>query len=79
MLNDVIRHNPRNVGIASNFIAFNNENNCRNCAKCVERCSFKAREMKEGVILFHSELCVGCGLCVSCCKNGAISMMRRET
>ncbi|MFW9905086.1 MAG: hypothetical protein ACFFFH_12180 [Candidatus Thorarchaeota archaeon] len=46
MLNDIIRHSSK-VAIASNFIAINDETKGTNCGKCVERCHFNAREMKN--------------------------------
>jgi electron transport complex protein RnfB len=76
MLNDVIHHSSK-VGIASNFIAIQDETKCTNCGKCVERCHFKARIMKNNNLCYDPKNCVGCGLCVSTCEYEAITLTRR--
>ena len=76
MLNDVIRHSSK-VALASNFIAINDKAKCTNCGKCVERCHFKAREMKNKFLHYNPKNCVGCGLCVNTCEYEAITLIKR--
>lgn len=76
MLNDVIQYSSK-VGIASSFIALNDNTNCVNCGKCVERCYFGARQMINETLCFQPENCVGCGLCVTACIVGAITLIKR--
>ena len=76
MLNDVIHHSSK-VGIASNFIAVNDEIKCTSCGKCVERCHFNVRELKNKILCYNPENCVGCGLCVNTCEYEAITLNKR--
>jgi dihydroorotate dehydrogenase subfamily 1 len=39
------------------------------CKSCVVGCLVGALEKKGGNIVYHQELCNGCGLCVSLCKD----------
>ena len=39
------------------------------CEACVIGCLVGALEKKDGNIVYHQELCNGCGLCVSLCKD----------
>jgi len=48
---------------------------CIACGKCVDRCHFGARDIREGKLGFNKDLCFGCGLCVSTCPSKAISLI----
>jgi ferredoxin len=48
---------------------------CIACGKCVDRCHFGARDIREGKLEFNKDLCFGCGLCVSTCPSKAISLI----
>ncbi len=39
---------------------------------CVKACPVEAIEEKNGRLIFHEELCTGCGLCVDVCPEGVI-------
>lgn len=45
----------------------------KNCGECIEYCNFEARvlEPRNGKIKIIEERCLGCGLCVSHCSEGA--------
>lgn len=50
---------------------------CRGCENppCVRACPSGALERKEdGRVVFHKELCTGCGKCEEACLIGAISL-----
>ncbi len=46
------------------------------CGICMERCPFGARYEREGKSIVNTEICYGCGLCVSSCQGGASSLKR---
>ncbi|MCX8117459.1 MAG: 4Fe-4S dicluster domain-containing protein [Desulfobacterota bacterium] len=48
---------------------------CRGCEACVEICTVRVFEVKEGrAIPVREEDCVGCRSCVEVCKEGALAM-----
>lgn len=55
-----------------------NENECTHCGDCEERCVFGARKIQDGEMIFNSDLCYGCGLCVATCPARAIEMELRN-
>ncbi len=46
----------------------------KGCTVCENRCHFGARKIKDGSIEFDKSRCFGCGLCVSTCPTGAITL-----
>jgi NAD-dependent dihydropyrimidine dehydrogenase PreA subunit len=61
----------------SKYIASHDEDACRGCGTCVERCQFGAmHEGSDGVEL-SPEKCFGCGVCLRTCPQGAISLVDR--
>lgn len=60
----------------SRYVAYTDEEKCKGCRKCVERCQLKAIEMrqvgdKKYKAVVDAEKCFGCGVCVLTCKTGA--------
>lgn len=58
---------------------------CNGCMKCTKKCQIDAIVSPEGQedkkVKIHSvnqDRCIGCGLCVSVCKQGAITMTAKE-
>ena len=52
-----------------------NTSDCTECGVCAGRCQLGAREMVNGAFSYNSDLCFGCGLCVSTCPNHAITLV----
>ena len=78
MLGSMLEYGMAHSVLHSNFLSSHNSDKCDNCEACISRYHFGARQVKNGELVFESEKCVGCGLCVTKCKNGAISMLRRK-
>ena len=50
---------------------------CTGCQACLERCSFGALGVEDGVAAVDRERCLGCGLCTTECPSGALRLERR--
>jgi len=50
---------------------------CVQCGTCVKRCAFDAQKTDGETVIFHQDKCYGCGVCVTTCPSGAISMKLR--
>ncbi|MHA1379771.1 MAG: ATP-binding protein [Candidatus Helarchaeota archaeon] len=73
--------NP-NAFMKSNYIAEFNDNECRQCFRCVEICPTKAikhylahEENKEKFIV-DPEYCIGCGVCSTNCPSKKIELKK---
>ena len=67
---DVVAH--------ADYVAEVDAGACLQCSACVKRCIFSAQENSEKAVIFHQDKCYGCGLCVTTCPSGAISMKLRK-
>ncbi|MBD3207398.1 ferredoxin, partial [Candidatus Bathyarchaeota archaeon] len=45
---------------------------------CVDRCTFEARKLEDGELVYDETHCFGCGLCVSTCPTETIKLIQRE-
>lgn len=64
---------------ATNFIAKFNEEICKGCGTCVEKCHTAAIELNENnKAELTGEYCIGCGICAYFCPENAISMSEEE-
>ena len=48
------------------------------CGMCVKRCPFGANKIKDGMVIFDKEKCMGCELCVATCKGCARELEERK-
>ena len=61
------------------FLAVADDDKCKGCQDCVERCPFEAVEMRKSgnskklKAYVDPEKCKGCGLCIVGCKQNAIT------
>ncbi len=46
---------------------------CINCMRCVEACSYDARQLDFPIMTVDRDLCRNCGVCISSCPTGALS------
>ena len=61
----------------SAYLAVTDWEACVHCGDCVERCGFQARILEKGRLSFDPDRCYGCGLCVTACPTGAVSLKEK--
>jgi len=59
----------------SGLVAEVDSEECSGCGKCVERCIFNARKLKNGKSFVVKENCYGCGLCTTTCPTRASKLV----
>jgi len=65
--------------VASEYIAEQNYETCKNCGTCVQRCQFHARQLNsDNKLIFNPAKCFGCGLCVTTCPTKSITLTKRN-
>ena len=52
---------------------------CLGLASCARACPFNAIDIINGLAIVHSELCTGCGKCVSTCPRRLIKLAPRNS
>jgi Pyruvate/2-oxoacid:ferredoxin oxidoreductase delta subunit len=72
-----IKQNP-NPGtlISSPYRAIVDQDLCAACETCLERCQMEAIQV-NGTAQIQEGRCIGCGLCVTTCDTGALSLERK--
>jgi Pyruvate/2-oxoacid:ferredoxin oxidoreductase delta subunit len=65
--------------IPSSFVPELDDESCDTCSRCAERCPVHAIEVDEanGSVFMDHDDCIGCGVCVTACKQDAISLTQR--
>jgi ferredoxin len=64
------------TGLAhSHYLARTDGALCNDCGKCVKACNTYAHALKDKKHGFDPEKCIGCGVCVTVCKQDAIQMV----
>ncbi len=51
---------------------------CKPCKKCINICPMDAWTWVDETLVFNKARCIGCGLCVTVCKTGALSLEEVE-
>jgi len=80
VLQSILRRAFRRGLTAGPSLAACNSELCKgidDCGKCLKRCPFHARSVKDGKGIVLSERCFGCGLCANTCESGATQMSPR--
>ncbi|MDD8027193.1 MAG: 4Fe-4S dicluster domain-containing protein [Acidobacteriota bacterium] len=74
-----IKAHPRPAEfVSSPFRAAFGASTCRDCLVCLTRCPMDALTRDEaGTISLRPERCIGCGLCVSTCPSGRLTLVRK--
>jgi electron transport complex protein RnfB len=63
--------------ISSPFVSCLNENTCKGCEICVDRCPMDAIVAENEKVILNMNRCIGCGLCVSTCSTGSLTLKRK--
>lgn len=68
------------VMFRAEYVAVVEENSCKGCQACVEKCSFEAIHYngKEKPVTIDATKCFGCGVCRAFCPENAIELLERE-
>jgi NAD-dependent dihydropyrimidine dehydrogenase PreA subunit len=77
-LRSVKEFNTPHLLAKSNFIAAIDQESCSACGVCMnERCQMDAIIEEDGAYSVLAKRCIGCGVCVSTCPSGSISLQRK--
>jgi len=74
----ITKHDQPGLITQSNYYAAVDADTCESCETCTDRCQVDAIEIKDEVASITHASCIGCGLCVSTCPTGSISMIHKQ-
>jgi electron transport complex protein RnfB len=63
--------------VASSFIAEFEPAAGQGCWLCLDRCQMQAITAEGDHVTLNTDRCIGCGLCVSTCPSGALTLVRK--
>lgn len=63
--------------LSSPYIAQLDLDSCNDCYICTMRCQMEALEMGDDGLIHYEYRCIGCGLCVTTCTTGALTLVRK--
>jgi len=73
-----LKNHPRPADfVSSAFIARLDADTCQACWTCLDRCQMEAIVAGDFHAILKTERCIGCGLCVTTCPNGALTLERK--
>lgn len=62
--------------VSSPYLATVDQEICSACETCLERCQMEAIQVNGHAQIIDGR-CIGCGLCVTTCETGALSLVRK--
>jgi len=74
-LETINHYDGKTLVAPSHFIVEVDESLCNNCGKCARACNTHAHVMDNKKHFYEVDKCIGCGVCVALCKEGALSMV----
>ena len=77
ILKSLQNHPSPSKVVASAFIAELDTEFCTACWTCLERCQMSALMEDLDSVVLDQNRCIGCGLCVSTCPTGALTLVRK--
>ena len=60
----------------TSYLAYVDENKCKGCGICVEKCHIEAIELVDDISVINIDRCIGCGVCAYHCPENARTMKR---
>jgi len=74
---DAMQYNKKNFGAPSRFMVAYDEERCAHDFACVRICPAFAIKVAGSARKVDQNACIGCGLCVAACPEGALQMVPR--
>ena len=71
------RHPQPATVLSSPYVAQLDIDECNDCYTCTMRCQMEALEIGDDGLILYEHRCIGCGLCVTTCTTGALSLVRK--
>ena len=77
VLRGMVEYGSENSIARSDFYAVVENELCTGCESCLDRCTFKAMDMVDGICEVDRKACYGCGLCIDSCETEALSLVQK--
>ncbi|NPV87489.1 MAG: 4Fe-4S dicluster domain-containing protein [Anaerolineae bacterium] len=74
---DALQYHKKNIGAPSRFMVVYDEERCAHDFACVRVCPAFAVKVAGSARKVDYDSCIGCGLCVAACPEGALQMVLR--